>query len=207
MFSPVALERVVQLALYTDSYMIHGTVHTRQHRVTDILDRAADPFLVLEDAVIEEYGTRGDTTRSEFAQVNLATVLFAVSDVPVEPVPELRTPKVPEQALITVPPFKLVGTIHLMPERDLRLALEELTGRFIPMTEVTYWSDAIGEPRTTAAMVAFNHDRAQILAPHRVVDPWAGLDRSAPGAAGEPGQAPGPGGAGDGAPGEQPTGW
>ena len=33
-------------------------------------------------------------------------------------------------------------------------------------------------------MVAINHSRAQILAPHREVDPWAGLDRAA-GAAGE----------------------
>jgi len=110
-------------------------------------------------------------------------------------VPELRTPKVPEQAFISVPPFKLVGTIHLMPERDLRLALQELTGRFIPLTDVAYWSDAIGEPRTTATMIAFNHDRAQILAPYRVVDPWAGLDRPAPGAEGSdtaagPGEGP-----------------
>jgi len=195
MFSSVSLERVVQLTLYTDSYVIRGTVRTRQHRVTDILDRSEDPFLVLEDALIDEYGTRGDTTRSEFAQVNLATVLFVVSDEPVDPVPELRTPKVPEQAFISVPPFKLVGTIHLMPERDLRLALQELTGRFIPLTDVAYWSDAIGEPRTTATMIAFNHDRAQILAPYRVVDPWAGLDRPAPGAEGSdtaagPGEGP-----------------
>ena len=33
-------------------------------------------------------------------------------------------------------------------------------------------------------MVAINHSRAQILAPHREVDPWAGLDRAA-GVAGE----------------------
>jgi hypothetical protein len=27
-------------------------------------------------------------------------------------------------------------------------------------------------------MIAFNHNRAQILAPHTAVDPWSGLDRS-----------------------------
>ena len=27
-------------------------------------------------------------------------------------------------------------------------------------------------------MLAVNHARAQILAPHREVDPWAGLDRA-----------------------------
>jgi hypothetical protein len=46
------------------------------------------------------------------------------------------------------------------------------------VTEATYWSDTVGEARTSASMVAFNHRRAQILAPHREVDPWAGLDRS-----------------------------
>jgi hypothetical protein len=111
--------------------------------------------------------------------VNLNTVLFAVAANPVEPVPELRTPKVPEQALISVPPFRITGRIHLLPERDLREALGELTGRFVPVTDAVYWSDVVGEARTSVAMVAFNHARAQILAPHRDVDPWAGLDRAA----------------------------
>lgn len=210
MFSTASLERVAQLTLYTDSYVIRGNVRTRQHRVTDILVRSEEPFLVIEDPVIDEYRAHGETTRSEFAQVNLATVLFAASDVPVEPVPELRTPKVQERALITVPPFKLVGTIHLMPERDLRLALQELTGRFIPMTDVTYWSDSIGEARTTVTMVAFNHDRAQILAPHREVDPWAGLDRPSLGARlqshGEPGAEAGMG-EGGAPPRDESAGW
>jgi hypothetical protein len=37
-------------------------------------------------------------------------------------------------------------------------------------------------------MVAINHTRAQIFAPHREVDPWVGLDRSGEGV---------PGGGGD----------
>jgi len=37
-------------------------------------------------------------------------------------------------------------------------------------------------------MVAINHARAQILAPHREADPWAGLDR-----AGEASAVPPPG--------------
>jgi hypothetical protein len=177
--SPLTPEQTVSLTLYTDSYVVRGTYRTRQHRVSDILNHTEEPFLVLENAVLEEYGSRGDTIRAEFAQVNLATVLFAVSDVPVEPVPELRTPKVREEALVTLPPFKITGTLHLMPERDLRLALQELTGAFIPLTDATHWSDAIGEPRTTVTMVAFNHSRAQILAPHKIVDPWAGLPSGA----------------------------
>jgi hypothetical protein len=120
--------------------------------------------------------------------VNLASVLFAVADTTIEARADLRTPKVPEQAMISIPPFRITGRIHLLPERDLREALSELTGKFLPVTDAIYWSDTVGEARATAPMVAVNHARAQILAPHREADPWAGLDRSggASGGQGEP---------------------
>ena len=166
------------MTLFTDAFMIKGTVRTRRARITDILNSAEDEFIVLEDAMVDEYGTRTQAVRTEFAQVNLDAVLFAVSDTTVEPRPDLRTPKVSEQALISIPPFRIIGSIHVLPERDLHDALRSLTGRFIPVSDATYWSETVGEARTTAAIVAFNHRRAQILAPHRAVDPWAGLDRS-----------------------------
>jgi hypothetical protein len=166
------------MTLFTDAFMIKGTVRTRRTRITDILNSADDDFIVLEDAMVDEYGTRTQAVRTEFAQVNLDAVLFAVSDTIVEPRPDLRTPKVSEQALISIPPFRIIGSIHVLPERDLHDALRDLTGRFIPVSDATYWSETVGEARTTAAIVAFNHRRAQILAPHREVDPWAGLDRS-----------------------------
>ncbi len=167
------------LTLYTDSHVVRGTVATRQRRLTDILNQAEHEFLVIYDATMDEFGSRDQPLRSEYAQINLGAVLFAVSDAPIEPLPELRTPKVAEQALISIPPFRITGRIHLMPGRPLDDALEELLGRFIPATDVVFWSDRVGEPRVQAQMVAFNHARAQILAPHREVDPWAGLDRSA----------------------------
>jgi hypothetical protein len=139
---------------------------------------------VLSDVVIDEFGSRSSPIQSEFAQVNLATVLFGVGDSVVEALPELKTPKIPEQALISVPPFRITGQIHLLPERDLREALSELTGRFLPVTQATYWSELAGEAKQQAPMVAVNHSRAQILAPHREVDPWAGLDRTAGSVAG-----------------------
>ncbi len=178
---------LVPLTLYTDAFVITGTIRSRQNRITDILNQTDDGFLVLSDAVVDEYGSRGTPTHSEFAQVNLGAVLFAVAATAIEPRPDLRTPKVPEQALISIPPFRIIGRIHVLPERDLREALNELTGRFIPVTDATYWSESIGEARATAAMVAINHDRAQIFAPHREVNPWAGLDRS-----GESGSEPPP---------------
>jgi hypothetical protein len=171
--------RLVPLTLYTDACVIRGSIRSRQRRLTDIVNLAEEPFVVLSDVAIDEYGSHGIATRSEYAQVNLAAVLFAVSDDLVETRPDLRTPKVPELAMITIPPFRITGRIHLLPERDLHEALSELTGNFIPVTEATYWSDTTGEARATAQILAVNHNRAHILAPHTEVDPWSGLDRSA----------------------------
>jgi hypothetical protein len=168
----------VSLTLYTDAFVIKGSIRTRQGRITDILNQAEDDFLVLTDTVVDEYGARGMPVHSEYAQVNLGAVLFVVADTTVEPRADLRTPKVPEQALISIPPFRVTGRVHILPERDLREALTELTGRFIPVTDATYWSDSVGEARATAPMVAVNRHRAQIFAPHREVDVWGGLDRS-----------------------------
>jgi hypothetical protein len=172
-------ELPLAVTLYTDSYVIHGTVTSRHRRVTDILNTAAEAFIVLSDVSMDEWGSTATPVRADYAQVNLASVLFAVADEPVEPTPELRMVKIPEQAFITVPPFRVVGNIHLPPEQNMRLALGELTGRFLPVTDATFWSDTVGEAKTSAVMVAVNHARAQILAPHTDVDPWAGLDRSA----------------------------
>jgi hypothetical protein len=176
----------VDLTLYTDAFVVRGKIRTRQRRLTDILNLADDPFLVISEATTDEYGSHGIAAKTDYAQVNLHAVLFAVADGPIEARPDLRTPKVPEMAMISIPPFKITGRIHLLPERDLHEALTELTGAFVPVTDATYWSDTVGEARATAPMIAFNHDRAQILAPHQAVDPWSGLDRS-----GEGGGAPG----------------
>lgn len=159
-------EQRVALTLYTDAYIVRGSFATRQRRLSDLLNHADEGFLVLTDTEFERFGESGVVRRAPFAQVNLSAVLFAVADATVEPVPELRTPKVPETALISIPPFEVTGRIHLLPERDLRHALEELLGRFIPVTDATFWSDVAGESPRTAPMIAVNHERAQILSPY-----------------------------------------
>jgi hypothetical protein len=182
MFMPT---QQVQLTLCTDSFVVRGMVETRERRISDILNSAPHDFLVLRSATFDEYGSRELAVSSAFAQVNLATVLFAVANDVVEPAPELRTVKVSEQVLITVPPFRITGRVHLMPERNLADALDELVGRFLPVTDATYWSDTVGEARQVATMVAINHARAQILAPYREMDPWSdvrvGLQDDRPG--------------------------
>ena len=170
--------RAVALTLVTDAFVVHGTIQTRHRRITDMLNSAEHEFLVLTEATFDEFGSAGQAIQADFAQVNLGAVLFGVADEPVEATPELRVPKVSQRAIISIPPFTVTGHIHLMPGRGMHEALEGLVGRFIPVTEAVYWSDRVGEARKTALIVAVNHNRAQFLAPHHEIDPWAGLDRS-----------------------------
>ncbi|MEA2609518.1 MAG: hypothetical protein QOJ75_1761 [Chloroflexota bacterium] len=178
--------RATVITLVTDAFVVRGAMQTRHRRITDMLNSAEHEFVVLTDATFEEFGSTGQAIKADYAQVNLGAVLFGVADEAVDATPELRIPKVSERALISIPPFTVTGHIHLLPGRDLHEALQDLVGRFIPVTEATYWADRVGEMRQTALIVAVNHNRAQILAPHREIDPWAGLDRS-----GAPDAAPG----------------
>jgi hypothetical protein len=179
MFEHIGAESTTRITLYTDSHVVRGDMITRQRRLTDVLNAPDESFLVLDNVVFEDFGVRAVIERADFAQINLATILFAVADADVEPTPELRMAKVPERALVSVPPFKITGRIHLLPERDLHIALAELTGRFLPMTEAVFWSDALGEARAPAPYLAVNHARTQILAPFKEQDVWAGVTVSA----------------------------
>jgi hypothetical protein len=184
-FDTLGSLRAVPLTLYTELLVVRGTVMTSQHRVTDILNQAVEPHLVLEDVTLEEHGSTDQPLRAEFAQVNLASVLFAVSLTAIEPVRELRTPKISERALLSVPPFRIVGQVHLLYERSLRDSLAELHGSFIPVTDATFWADRAGEERQTVAFVGVNRARAQVFAPYREVDAAVGKG-GAPGHGEEP---------------------
>ncbi len=157
----------VEMTLYTDSFVIQGSLMTRHRRLLDLLNLAEDEFLVLADTVLEPLGNMGTRHEAPHAQVNLGAVLFAVAGEAVEPMPELRTPKVAETTLVSIPPFSITGHIHLLPERDINQALQELQGRFIPVTDATFWSTQLGVAATQVPMVAVNHARAQILSPYR----------------------------------------
>ena len=45
----------VVLTLYTDAFIVRGTMTTRQKRVSDIVNNADEEFLVLTDVAIERY--------------------------------------------------------------------------------------------------------------------------------------------------------
>ena len=187
--------RATQLTIFTDAFTVRGRLETPHRRLTDALNEATDGFLVLSDVTFDEFRSASNLIRADYAQINLASVLFLTTDEEVEADPSLASPRVSEEALISVPPFRILGRIHLESGRSLREALGELRGRFVPVTQATHWSDALGEARTTVPSLAVNHARCQILAPHQEVDPWAGLSMPSTEAGEGPSSAP------------EPTGW
>src|ERR1700690_539240 len=132
--------RTVPMTLYTEQYVVRGVIETREHRVTDILNEAEQPFLVLEAVSLEELGFSDVPTRAEFAQVSLGSILFAVSLQAVEPARGPRTLKVGPRAFVSIPPFRVIGTVHLLPERNLRDSLADPRTPFIPVTDAVFWS-------------------------------------------------------------------
>ena len=161
----------MHLTLVTDTSIVRGQMLTRQHRLSDLLNDFEHPFIVLEQVEMVDVVGPGRTVRAPYAQVNLDAVLFAVTSVPVAPIPELTTPKAPQRAFITVPPYVIIGRIHLGAGDDLHEALGKLVGRFLPVTDAVYWSETLGIDRSDALMVAVNHARAQILVPFREIAP------------------------------------
>ena len=170
------------MTLYTEQYVVRGAIETHEHRVTDILNEADQPFLVLEAVSLEELGSSDAPTRAEFAQITLGSILFAVSLQAVEPARGLRTLKVAARAFVSIPPFRVIGTVHLLPERTLRDSLADPRTPFIPVTDAVFWSDRLQHGRQHAAMVAVNQARAQILAPYDEDDPAGLAGRAAPSA-------------------------
>ncbi len=173
-----AAETGIRLAMFTDAFVIRGLLRSRHERLTDVLNEAEHAFVVLTDVLMDEYGSRSLAARAEYAQVNLSSVLFAVADEASAPDAEHDAGRSSETAMVSIPPFRIVGRVELLPERNMRDALGEMTGRFVSVLDAAYWSETVGEARTTARVVVFNHARAQILAPHREVDPWEGIDLS-----------------------------
>lgn len=160
MFESVVPFLQVPLTVVTARLVIDGTVRTRRRRLSDLLNEADEPSLVLTDARFQELGTRRVIGTAMVAQVSLAETLFVHSSAPDESAPEMRTTKRAVPATVHLPPFILEGMIHLPPENELRIALEELHGKFLPLTNARYWAESVGEAVVETGFVVVNHARA-----------------------------------------------
>jgi hypothetical protein len=181
---PATPPRSTHLVLVTEASVIRGRSPNRHRRLTDLLNAVGQPFILLDDVEMTDVGGARRTIRAPRAQVNLDAVLFAVTDEGVQTTPEFHLHKEPQRAFVSLPPYTVVGHVHLQVADGIRDGLDTLVGRFLPVTHAAYWSDALGVGRTEALMVAVNHAKAQILVLYEedvsFEDALPGIDAPAP---------------------------
>lgn len=175
MVDPAAPPALTAVRLYTEHYLVRGRISTPHGSLLAALNGAGDE-LVLEDAFFDEFASREIVGQAPFAQVNLAMVILAAPDDEFEEGAEPPERASGEQVMIGVPPYRVTGHVELGKQSDLRQLLDRMSGRFIEVSDATFWSESLNEPRKRTSFLAVNHARAHVVAPFEERDVWAGVD-------------------------------
>jgi hypothetical protein len=152
----------LQLTIVTAQLIIQGTIKTRLRRLTNVLNEPDAEHLMLFDATFMEVGSRRVVAKSGVAQVQLADVLFVHTTGSTESGEEARTPKQAIRTTLLAPPFTIEGTIHLPYEAELHQALDAFGGRFVPVTDASYWAYGVAELPNHVDILVLNHARAHV---------------------------------------------
>ena len=171
---------LLAVRLYTDHYLVRGTLATTPERLVELLNGAGE-YLVLESAFFDEFGSREIIGQASFVQVNLARVILAVPEESSAPAGEATDAGAGastrrDQVLLAVPPYRVTGRLGLPKGQDLREGLAAVGGRFVEVTGATYWSEPLNEPRAKTPLLAVNHRRSHVVSPFEERDVWAGVD-------------------------------
>jgi hypothetical protein len=154
--------QTIPLTVVTAQLIIQGTIQTRLHRLTDVLNEPDIAHLVLLDASFMEPGSRRLTARAAVAQVQLAEILFTHTSGPTDSGSAMRTPKQAVPATLLAPPYTIEGQIHLAYESELKLALEAYSDRFVPVTGARYWAYGVAESPNHVDLLLVNHSKVHV---------------------------------------------
>ena len=156
--------RAVSVDVYTDAYRVAGTVETRFSRVAEILNQLTGAHLAIENATITEYSDPGGSRVAPFALVAVDSILvMIVSGLDGETSAEMRVPKRPVRAELSLPPLRITGRIHVAEGSRPIDGLLNMPDRFVAMTDASLTSGAHAELERTASVLAVRRDRAQVL--------------------------------------------
>ena len=164
-FAPAQFQSVA-VDVYTDAYRVSGKTATRFSRVADIVNQASSSHLVVDEATISEYADPTATVSAMQALVRLEDVLIVVAggtNSEETTRAEMRIPKRAVRAQLGLPPFRITGAVHVPQGSRPADGLLNASDRFLPMTEVTIACGAHPELGRTAAAVAFQRVRAQLI--------------------------------------------
>ena len=156
--------RSVHVQLFTAAYRISGTMLTRFSRVTDIMNLQPTSHMVIEGATVTEYGDPAGGIPVPHVLVSIDELLFVVvAETDAEARPEMRIAKRPVRAQVALPPFRLLGTVHVAQGSRPADGLLNVSDRFVPMTDVSVSSTAHPEISLTAPAVALQRAMAHVI--------------------------------------------
>ncbi len=170
------------VTVVTQNLVIQGTLKTRLHRITDVLNEPDMDHLILYETTFMEVGSRRVVTEASVAQIQLADMLFVHTNGSPDSGGEQRTPKQPTRATLLLSPYTIEGEIHLSLEEEINQALDGLTTRFVPVTSARYWAYGVAESPNYVELLIVNRMLAHIALPIGVQ--W---NKSAPGGGGSGG--------------------
>jgi hypothetical protein len=155
----------VTVDVYTAAYRVTGQTTTRFGRVADIVNQLTSTHLMIERAIVTEYGNAAGSVSAAQALVTIDEILFVVADTAADGSgrPEMRIPKRPVRAQVALPPFELTGVVHVPPGSRPVDGLLNAADRFLPMTEVTVACGAHPELGRTATAAAMQRSRAHVF--------------------------------------------
>jgi hypothetical protein len=168
-------EATVELALYTDALVIEGRIRSEGASLAQLLSGAGE-FLTVEEARVDEHASRGNPVLAPFVRVRMDDVRFAVADLPAGIDPD-DAPTA--YIMLAVPPFVVTGRLG-RPDRGegIRDLLAVLPDGFVEILGGAYVSEPLGVSQRRSPVIVVNAPRIQALAPHRDVNPWAGLGQA-----------------------------
>jgi len=166
----------IEVELFTAAYRVTGTIHTPFRRVAEVVNQLPGGHLAVENATISALGAEESVERAASALVTVDQVLVLVAPGLVsESSAEMRILKNPAHAVLSIPPLRLEGTIHV-PVGSLPVdGLLNVPDRFMPMTDVSLTSAIHPALDRSFAVLALRRDRAHVIV---VSEPReAGTDR------------------------------
>lgn len=169
----------IEVELLTAAYRVSGTIHTPFRRVAELLNQLPGGHLAMEDATVVEHGAEEGGERIASALVTVEEVLVLIAPGLVgESSAEMRILKHPAHAVLSIPPLRLDGTIHVPVGSHPVDGLLNVPDRFLPMTDVSLTSARYPALNRSFPILALRRDRAHVIAVSEPAE--AGTDHDEP---------------------------
>jgi hypothetical protein len=155
--------RSVPVDVYTAAYRVSGSIETRFNRITEILNQQTGGHLTVNGATVSEHADQSATYAAPAVLVSVEEVLVMVAGDLSGSSGEMRIPKRAARAQLSIPPFRITGTIHVPIGSRPVDGLLHGTDQFMAMTDATIACGAYPALGRTAPVVALRRGRAHVL--------------------------------------------